>query len=84
MEEDVATLADAVFLTDAGGVAQTFTDDSAETEFTLVHPLTGDVMGTAQYQQLYLMLHSLYLHVAAERDAAEALFMPTPVTEPEV
>ncbi len=37
--------------------------------FNLVHPVTGDVIGTASYQDAYVMLSSLYLSLALKRDA---------------
>jgi hypothetical protein len=32
-------------------------------QFNLLHPLTGDVVGTATYQEVYVMLYSLFMHV---------------------
>lgn len=54
------------------------------TEFDLVHPETGAVIGSATYLNVYMLLHSLYMHLATERDNApppEPPFEPSP--EPE-
>lgn len=42
------------------------------TEFQLKNPFTGDVIGVASYQDAYVMLSSLYMALAEERDAAAA------------
>lgn len=52
-----------------GGVGVTLQTELRDTPFDLVHPETGAVVGTAKYQDLELMLYSLYFHAAAERDA---------------
>lgn len=44
--------------------------DDPSVTFNLLHPITGDVLGTATYQDAYVMLSSLYQALAAERDAA--------------
>lgn len=41
--------------------------DPTET-FPLVHPVTGESLGDAEFGTLQVMLHSLYLHVADARD----------------
>jgi hypothetical protein len=40
--------------------------------FPLVHPLTGDVIGTGSQMEFQVLLHSLYLKLAGDRDAALA------------
>lgn len=52
-----------------GGVGVTLHTEMKDTPFNLIHPETGEVVGTAKYQDLELMLYSLYFHAAAERDA---------------
>lgn len=37
-------------------------------EFALIHPETGQVIGAAKYQDLYVLISSLYLHLAGKRD----------------
>lgn len=41
-----------------------------EESFALIHPETGAVLGSATYADVQVLLHSLYYHVAAKRDAA--------------
>lgn len=45
---------------------------NAGEQFNLLDPETGAVIGSATYAQFYAMAASLYLHVAAKRDAAAA------------
>jgi hypothetical protein len=40
--------------------------------FNIVHPVTGVVTGTMTLAQLKIQMYSLYLHMAAARDAADA------------
>ena len=47
-------------------VSESFQDPTKT--FELIHPETGENLGTASYQQLYVFLSSLYLHVAQNRD----------------
>jgi hypothetical protein len=44
--------------------------EDAATEFNLLDPNTGTVLGKATFGELQLMLFSLYFHVAEERDNA--------------
>jgi hypothetical protein len=50
----------------AGSLRKAF--DNPMAEFNLLHPETGDVVGAMSYLQVYSALHSLYLHLAEERD----------------
>lgn len=54
----------------AGSCALEMPADVTE-EFPLVHPLTGESLGTTSYANLHVILHSLYLHAATTRDSAE-------------
>jgi len=46
-----------------------FTEDNAGHEFFLVNPVTGEpTTATATYQDLYVILYSIYLHLAEVRD----------------
>lgn len=40
--------------------------------FPLVHPETGAALGVASHTDVYVLLHSLYLHLAVQRDEAVA------------
>lgn len=52
-------------------VAVSFHPELAETEFTVYHPVTGEEVATSTYGNLQAMVYSLYLHLAAIRDADE-------------
>ncbi len=70
-EEQVVNLGDEVMLRPQGGFQEPFTDDNAGTEFPLLNPQDSTPLGaTATYTELYVMLHSLYLHLAKRRDEA--------------
>lgn len=69
-EEEIVSLGDGEFLKKPkGGIGTLLTPENIITEFNLLNPETGDTIGTGTYQQVYVLLHSLYLHLAAERDA---------------
>lgn len=70
IEEQVINLPGEVITRSAGNIAEPFTVENAAEAFDLLHPETGAVIGSATYQDVYVMLHSLYMHVATKRDAA--------------
>ena len=41
-------------------------------QFNLLNPETGAVIGSATYQDVYVILHSLYYHAVSKRDAEAA------------
>jgi hypothetical protein len=66
VEQDVVVLGNEEFhRQNAGMVAGTF---DPQATFPLVSPITGQQFGTAKQEDLYVLLHSLYLHLAAKRD----------------
>ena len=66
-EEKIAALNNGTRVnTPAGQLREEMADPT--TAFVLMHPLTGDTIGTARYGDLHVMLYSLYLHLAAARD----------------
>lgn len=67
-EEEVLNVNGQVIQQQKESVNESLTDPSAS--FPLVDPTTGDSLGEATYGQIYVLLHSLYLHLAAKRDAA--------------
>jgi len=67
-EERVTILADQVITQPSGSVEDRFTDPA--TTFPLVDPTTGASLGDATYGQVYVLLHSLYLYLATQRDGA--------------
>lgn len=50
----------------AGGIARDFSEP--QTEFDVLNPETGEIVGKSTYLQVYVLLHSLYMHLAVERD----------------
>jgi hypothetical protein len=57
-----------VSLGQVGTLSKEMTAENATTQFDLLNPATGQVIGTAQYQDLQVLLYSLYFHLAMERD----------------
>lgn len=70
IEERIINLPGQKITQSAGNVSEPFTPENAMEQFNLLNPETGVVIGAAAYQDVYVMLHSLYLHIAAKRDAA--------------
>lgn len=70
VEERIINLPDQQLRTLTGNVVEPFLD-SAES-FEIPDPETGAVMGSATYQDVYVVLHALYRHCAAKRDARKA------------
>jgi len=67
-EEKVIVLSDASVTTvPLGELAVTITDPNAS--FNVVNPITGAVTGQMTFAQLKVQMYSLYLHLAALRDA---------------
>lgn len=57
-----------------GGFQEPLTAENAVTEFALVNPVTGQDSGVKMtYQDLYVALYSLYVALAAKRDAGATL-----------
>ena len=44
-----------------------YTEEAMTTPFDLLHPETGEVIGSATLQDLQVILHSLYFHETAKR-----------------
>lgn len=76
-EEYLTTLDDGRFINEPAGSLRRPFDDPAG-KFDLVHPETGTKIGSASYLDVYVLLHSLYMHLATERDNT-----PPPAPEPE-
>lgn len=69
-EEKIINLSDGDVIRKSGGsVSDEFTAENAPTSFDLLHPDTGDVVGSATYQDVYVMLYSLYINLATKRDS---------------
>lgn len=67
-EERIINTASGEFAQNIGSVSEPFTNDNAIESFNLLNPETGAVIGSATYQEVYVMLHSLYMHIATKRD----------------
>jgi len=82
-EENMICLGDSAYLPGPGvtdpKVQADFSDSTKE--FPLLHPVTGEVIGTAKYQDIYVMVYSLYMALAAERDV-KMIADAQPVEEP--
>ena len=51
---------------------KTLTQEDMSIEFNLMNPTTNEVTGsTMTYAELYAAMHSLYFHLATERDEQE-------------
>lgn len=51
-----------------GEVSEQFTEDNALTSFNLLDSETGEVTGTATYNDVFQLLYGLYFHLATKRD----------------
>ena len=52
-----------------GGIEEYFTSENASTQFQLRNPITEEYIDKyASYQDLYVLIHSLYFHLAKIRD----------------
>lgn len=79
-EEWLTELDDGRFINEpAGAITRDFS--APGTEFDLVHPETGEVIGKASYLNVYVLLHSLYMHLAVERDNIPPPPPPEPLEE---
>jgi hypothetical protein len=59
--------------------SELFTPDNANTTFELINPETELPSGTtATYQDLYVLMHSLYFHLVKKRDLREQFTDPAP------
>lgn len=71
VEDTVLNLQDGSNVTTAASsvVMESLKDDNKTESFNLLNPATGEVTGTSTYEEVYAMLHSLYMHLANKRDA---------------
>lgn len=68
-EEKVLQIGTDKILTDSGYCSKEF--DAVNGSIPLRNPSTGDLLGTSvSHSELYVILYSLYLQTAMERDAA--------------
>lgn len=62
--ENVTTI-----VSDVSTLTEAMTDPAVQ--FDLVNPETGAVIGSAAYQDIYVILYSLYMALAAKRDEGQ-------------
>ena len=65
------------------GMGLTTTMANQAKEFDLINPLTGDVIGKSKYQDVFVILHSLYMSMVNERDNPPVISTPTVTQIPE-
>lgn len=77
-EEELTELDDGRFInTPIGSIRKDFSEPMKA--FDILYPETGEVIGKTNYMQVYVLLHSLYMHLAVERDNTPP---PPPPPEP--
>ena len=72
-EEKITQLSDASTVRselDTPELRATITDPNES--FNILNPVTGAVTGTMTFAELKIRMYSLYMHLAAQRDLAEA------------
>lgn len=86
-EEQVLVVGDKTFRNGYGNMVNRLHKTFDPSGFiNLRHPVTGQLIGqTVTHEQLYVLLHSLYMEMAEARDAALAASAnpPAPAPEPE-
>ena len=83
MEEQVVNLEGEQIFRQKGGIQEPFTAENIQEEFPLLNPEDGTPLGiTTTYQQVYVTLYSLYMHLATKRDTPAPA--PAPVEPPPV
>ena len=80
-EEQAVNVGDSTMTQALGQVTETFDEGNATEAVDLVHPDTGVVLGQTTYEQVQLVLHSMYLHMAKKRDNRQPI-IPDPLPEP--
>jgi len=66
-EEEIVDTGTTVMSKHVYALQKEMTDPSAT--FDIINPIDGSVIGTSSYQEVYVLLSSLYIALAAERDA---------------
>ena len=65
-EEEIISVGDKTIAHYTGEIKENFDDPSVT--FDLINPIDGTVIGQSNYQQVYVILSSLYMALAAKRD----------------
>lgn len=72
-EEDVILVEGDTIHQQAGGISEPFTEENSATSVPLLNPEDGSPLGgSITYQEIYVAIYSLYLHLASIRDAEQA------------
>lgn len=79
IEEKIKFIGTEHYHMDVSKLSETLTQDNASTTIDLLNPVDDSVIGSATYQQLYILMYSLYMKLANERDAqpVETLLNPS-------
>ena len=76
-QERVINLPDTKFTQGLGTITKFLSSDVYSNEFTIVNPITGEPTDQAmQYQQVYAILHQLFLHLANEEALRAVISIP--------
>lgn len=77
-EEEVSILGEKILRENVGALHQEFNAETANTQFPLLDTVTNEPTGeTATFQDVYVLLFSLYHHLATQRDWAQEFQGPT-------
>jgi hypothetical protein len=72
-EEDVLLVEGDAIHQQAGSISEPFTEENSATSIPLLNPEDGSPTGgSITYQEIYVAIYSLYLHLASTRDAEQA------------
>lgn len=77
-EEDVVVLSSGKRVSNmVGSVSEELTENNVDESFQLINPETGEPIADqfGSYQQVQVLVHSLYIHMAQKRDS---VLIPTP------
>lgn len=67
-EETIAYIGDNLVNLGNDHVYTSLDEETINTKFNIINPETGDVLGESTCGEVYALLHSLYMHLALERD----------------
>ena len=69
VDSDASVVNDDPFMRTLPGISMAMTPENATTPFNLLDPTTGNVIGSATYEQVFGTIYSLYFHLAGLRDS---------------
>lgn len=65
-EEEIINTGSGILTKHISHITESFSNPT--TQFNIINPIDGSVTGTASYQDVYILLSSLYLDLANKRD----------------